>query len=186
MQLVRIVAATLVAALTAIASPAAAQVTGNGGFDAPMSALTDQAFIEKFVEANNQEILQAAAQLHSRDAGVRLFARTMIADHTSANVQGEAIARNLGLQVPHAILSEGAAVPVPPASSARSYMTEQVTNHEAVIAVLRQESKFGSNAQLKTLAMHVLLVAQAHLAMAQQYLSSGTVSPEVVPTPPQN
>jgi putative membrane protein len=173
-----------VAAITGLASfatPAIAQDTTGG---------VDQAFVTQFVHANDHEIEQAQAELTTAtDAGVILFANTIIKDHTAANGQVAAAARSLGLTYPQSHITTGSnKVPTSPGSMAspmtpRAYMNLQVQEHQAAIGLLQGEADNGSSGQLKTIAAQTLPVVKAHLAMAQQFLTSGTVSPEVLPTP---
>jgi putative membrane protein len=181
MQFVKALALATVAGFTSFAAPAGAQDTTGG---------VDQTFVTQFVHGNNHEIEQAQAELTTAtDPGIILFANTMIKDHTAANGQVAAAAQSLGLTYPQSHITTGhTKVPNSPGASAapmtpRSYMELQVQEHQAVIGLLQGEADNGSSAQLKTIAAQILPVAKAHLAMAQQFLASGTVSPEVLPTP---
>jgi putative membrane protein len=180
MQFFRPLAVIAIAGLASFAVPAGAQDTTGG---------VDQAFVTQFVHANDHEIEQAQAELTTAtDPGVILFANTMIKDHTAANSQVAAAARALGLTYPQSHIqtgSHGATSPGRAASpmSPHAYMELQVQEHQSVIGLLQGEADNGSSAQLKTIAAQTLPAAKAHLAMAQQFLASGTVSPEVLPTP---
>jgi putative membrane protein len=180
MRFPRPLALAVIVALTTFAAPAGAQDTTGG---------VDQAFVTQFVHGNDHEIEQAQAELTTAtDPGIILFANTMIKDHTAANGQVAAAARSLGLTYPQSHIQTGSQGATSPGRSAspmtpRTYMELQVQEHESVIGLLQGEADNGSSAQLKTIAAQTLPVAKAHLAMAQQFLASGTVSPEVLPTP---
>jgi putative membrane protein len=181
MQFLRPLALAAIAGFASFAAPAIAQDASGG---------VDQAFVTQFVHANNHEIEQAQAELSTAtDPGIILFANTMIKDHAAANGQVAATARSLGLTYPQSHVTTGRnTAPNSPGAAAspmtpRSYMELQVQEHQAAIGLLQGEADNGSSAQLKTLAAQTLPVAKAHLAMAQQFLASGTVSPEVLPTP---
>jgi len=180
MQLLRPLALTAIAAFAGLAIPAIGQDSTGG---------VDQAFVTQFVHANDHEIEQAQAELLvATDPGVILFAKTMIKDHTAANGQVAAVARTLGLTYPQSHIQTGKRMPTSSGASAspmsqQAYMTLEVQDHQTVIGLLQGEADNGSSAQLKTVAAQTLPVAKAHLAMAQQFLASGTVTPEVLPAP---
>lgn len=186
MQSIRILAVLLAVAIGGASIPAAAQVTANGGFDAPMSAITDQNFVSELIQENNRQIERADAQLHSGNADVRAFAHTTFVESLAANAQVEATARSLGFKVPDAILSAYSVRAAPPAIPDRAFMAQQVTAQQDIVIALRHETKYASTPQIKTLAMHLLPVAQTHLIMAQQYIAVGKITPIPMPTPPQN
>ena len=169
MRFPRSLALAVIVGLTTFAAPAGAQDTTGS---------IDQAFVTQFVHGNDHVIEQAQAELTTAtDPGVILFANTIIKDHTAANAQVTAAARSLGLTYPQ---SAGRTFsPVTP----RTYMELQVQEHQSVIGLLQGEADNGSSAQLKTIAAQTVPVAKAHLAMAQQFLASGSVAPEVLPTP---
>jgi putative membrane protein len=171
------------------AAPSFAQDAGTAGGHGATGA--DQNFVTQLIRANDQEIDQAQAQLNAANgnAGITLFAKTMIADHTAANAQVAGIAAGLGLTYPKSHVATGSsnATGTKPmaAMTPQAYMVAQVAAHQQAIALLQGEIANGSSEQLKTLASQLLPTVKAHLAMAQQYVASGTVSPEVTPTPGQ-
>jgi len=180
MQLPKPFALAIIVGLATLDAPAGAQDTTGG---------VDQAFVTQFVHANDHEIEQAQAELtDAADPGIILFANTMIKDHAAANGQVAAAARSLGLTYPQSHIMTGRQGATSPGRSAspmspKAYMELQVQEHQSVIGLLQGEADNGSSAQLKTIAAQTLPVAKAHLAMAQQFLTSGTVSPEVLPSP---
>ncbi|HEY1682660.1 MAG TPA: DUF4142 domain-containing protein [Candidatus Tumulicola sp.] len=181
--------ALIAVAVAAISIPVLAQ-TGEG------SNAFDQKFVTMAMQSNNTEIDQAHAILAKHpNASVRLFANTMIKDHTTASSTLGAIAHSLNLSYPNSHVqtgsSTGAGTP-PPASgsgavmsttSARSYMQLQVKEHNDAIALFQNEARNGGSGQLRTFAADTLPTLKAHLAMANQYLASGTITPKPTPTP---
>jgi putative membrane protein len=180
MQFLRPLALAAIAGFATLAIPAAAQDTTGG---------VDQTFVTQFVHANDHEIEQAKAELTTAtDPGIILFANTMIKDHTAANAQVAGVARALGLTYPQSHIQTGKQLPASTGAQAspmspKAYMELQVQEHQNAIGLLQGEADNGSSAQLKTIAAQTLPVAKAHLTMAQQFLATGTVSPEVLPTP---
>jgi putative membrane protein len=181
--------ALVAVAVAAISIPVLAQ-TGQG------SNAFDQKFVTMAMHANNTEIDQARAILANHpNASIRLFANTMIRDHTTASSTLAAIAHSLNLSYPNSQVQTGSATGAgtpPPASgstammspaSARSYIQLQVKEHQDAILLFQNEARNGGSGQLRTFAAETLPILKAHLAMANQYLASGTISPEATPTP---
>lgn len=176
---------------------ASAQDTGTGSAGATGPSSVDQQFVTSAVNANDAEIDQAQAELTgTSDPGVKMYAQRIINDHSTANSQLAAIAQSLNLNFPKSHIaqsSEGDNATPPPAAagpnpkspmSPKSYMSEQVTDHQQAIALFENEAHNGSSASLRTYAAETLPALKAHLTMAQQYVSTGKFSPVATPTPP--
>lgn len=152
----------------------------------------DQQFVTDAINGGNQEIEQAQAQLRSADPSVRLYAQTIIRDHTAANSQIIAEAKALGLTYPDSRVqvSEPGETGTPPpatgtsmpAMSPTAYMQQEVADHQKTIGLFKGEAANGSQ-RMRTVAAQSLPILQSHLAMAEQYLRTGHVSPEQTPTP---
>lgn len=149
------------AAAAACMLPASAQMMRASSMDA--------AFLKKAIVAGEQEVADAKMETSSSNRSVQYFANRMIHDHSLANGQLIALARKEGVAVPPA--------PNPgPAMSAQAYMQHQVTDHEQAVALFQKEAADGSGAA-KSLAMKTLPVLKQHLAMAKQFVQSGTITP---------
>jgi putative membrane protein len=175
-------------AVAALASPVLAQ-TGLG------ANAFDTKFVQAAMQADSTEIEQARAELQaSNDPSVQLYARTIIKDHTTATSQLAALAQSLNVSYPdmhvQANTPDTMGSPPPggaaanPSMSATAYFQGQVKAHQEAILLFQNEARNGGSAQLKRFAADELPTLNAHLAMAQQYLSSGTITPEATPTPP--
>jgi len=206
--------ATVAALFALLAAPSGAQGTTSGATganpsnnSAPSNA-ADQSFVQQAIKANDQEIDEAQAELKStNDPSVRLFAQRMINDHTAANAQIAAVAKNFNMQYPssHIVNDQGGGAQnqmnasqtlgsPPPAAmkpdtaaamSPRDYMQKEVQDHQQAIALFENEAKNGSP-QFKTLAGTMLPELRAHLAMAHQYTNTGRITPVETPTPAAN
>ncbi len=172
--------------LSIFAGPVAAQPV-----DTMSPTSVDQEFVTQAVRGGNMEIEEAQAQLGSSDAGIRLYAQTIIRDHAAANGQIIAVAKSLNLTYPESRVQvgEGNDMGTPPpggsnatAMPADAYMKKEVTDHQRTIALFKGEAANGAR-QLRTVAAQILPILQSHLAMAEQYLKTGHVSPEVTPSP---
>jgi putative membrane protein len=171
-----------------------AQSAGTGP-DVNNANSVDRQFVQQAMIANAEEIKTADAERYSHNASVRLFARTMIRDHGQSVGQLASIANQLNIPYPkagvvHVNTSGGepssatngthvAANPAPP----RTYMQNEVSDHQKAIALYENEMRNGSNQQLRSYAGSVLPQLKNHLTMAQQFMTVGRVSPEPKPTP---
>src|SRR5579862_3092678 len=184
-----------IALLLAFAVRTSAQ--NAGAQNAPESANTvDQQFVTAAIKGGDKELDQAQAQLNgSSNPSVKLFAQTIIRDHTTANSQLAAIAKNLNLQYPQSHIetttssdamgtpAPAAAKPNPSRMSDQTYMQQEVAAHQQTIALFENEVKNGGSQQLRTAAAQLLPILKAHLAMAEQYMNTGQVTPETPPAP---
>jgi putative membrane protein len=194
------IAAFGAALLLASAVPAGAQATNN-----EQSTNVDQQFVTQAMKGGDEEIDQAQAEIRgSQDPSVKMFAQTIVRDHTTANGQIAAVARNLNLKYPQEHVQTTASIGTAGApgdatattggrgaSSAKvaamtpqAYMQKEVRDHQQTIALFENEVKNGGSQELRTIAAQTLPTLKAHLAMAQQYMNTGRVSPESTPTPP--
>ena len=142
--------------------------------------------------------------LASKDPKVRLFAQTMITQHTLANTKLAALAEQYGIAYPkrsvqnvneepnattshsiNATRSGTNKAAHPPVGSGmmspRAYMTNEVRDHQATITMFKDAAKNGSNAAIRTYIGNTLPILEGHLAMAQAYLAG---RPMVVPKEP--
>ena len=135
----------------------------------------DQAFLQKAVDAGNQEIADGRAHQNSSDTGVRTFATTMVRDHNLANAKLEAVAKQFNVTLKEQ-------TPTPSHADGASYVRGEVADHQQAIDLFQKEATGGSAAVVRSLAANTLPVLKQHLQMAQQYVSTGTVTPEPAPT----
>lgn len=151
----------------AFCAPAPAQQA-----DTDQANAADQQFVTQAIAGGNEEIAQARAELQSTsDSSVKIFAQTMIRDHTKANTQIIAQAQAMGLKAPDSSFSGQSASPMP----AAAYMRSEVADHEKTIALFKGEERNGSR-QMATVAAAITPVLDNHLAMAQQYVRTGQIS----------
>jgi len=154
--------------------PACAQ----SGADADAIA-ADQQFVAQAIDGGNKEIAQAKAELHgTSNPNVRLFAQTMIEDHTAANAQIGAVARSIGMNVPPPPLSFALPAAMPDAA----YMSDEIAEHQKTIELFEAE-KINGTAPMESCAAQILPMLYHHLAMAQQFERTGHVAPEPTPSP---
>ena len=156
---------------TLAATATLALITGGCAFaqssSDPNGAQVDTTFVQKAAEANTREIREANLELGSGDARARTFARTMIRDHTKAENQLAAIARQLGDREQ---LRAGAGAAVPPGRlDGRAYLRHEIPVHQQAIALYQEESAHGRDDTLRRYAAQTLPVLQHHLTMAESF-----------------
>ncbi|MBV9402543.1 MAG: DUF4142 domain-containing protein [Candidatus Eremiobacteraeota bacterium] len=180
----------LAAASAVMAQPAAREHTQ-----------ADRDFVMKAMQTGDAEIAEARAELKSKDATVRAFARRMILDHTAANTQLAQLAEQKGIPYPHTnvnVTSEaGNAKPntathatggyVAGALSPRAYMQKEVIDHQAAIALFKAGAKSGSDNDIRVFIGNSLPMLEGHLKMAQDYLAGRrVVMPPLAPSSENN
>ncbi|MGN6392105.1 MAG: DUF4142 domain-containing protein [Gemmatimonadales bacterium] len=159
------------------ASGAATNATGSSG------TLTDANIVALLDEANKADSAAGAYALtKAHDAGVKTFAKMMMGEHHALRVQGQALAKKLGI------------TPQPPANDPvaaagktemdslqaagkgaafdRAYIDQEVGIHKAVIDLAEKAHDQTQNAQLKALIEKAKPTLQKHLDRAESLQKS--------------
>ena len=139
-----------------------------------LSNLTDEQFVQKASAAGLGEVnlgMLAARQASSPD--VKKFAQRMVDDHTKANQELNQIAdkkrirpapamdekhRNLATQLGK----------LTGADFDRTYLKDQVKDHEEAVALFEAEAKNGKDPDLKAFASKALPTLKEHLEMVRK------------------
>jgi putative membrane protein len=168
------VARLLIAASVAglLAAPALAQNSQGGDLSSQ-----DRAFVEQAAQGNVAEVQEG--QLAMRQAAspaVREFGRWMFTDHTGMDKWLAVVAVREGLQVPTTPNQEQAQrlsrlQGLRGEQFDRTYIPDQVQDHERTIALFQREAQSGQNPQLKFFAQQAIPVLEQHLAEAQELQS---------------
>ncbi|RKQ87944.1 putative membrane protein [Solirubrobacter pauli] len=159
----------IVAALAALslAAPAAASAR-------PADFPEDRSFLVNAARSNLAEIATARLALReSDDAGVRAYARRMVADHTAAQTELKGIARAWSTSVPTAPSSkqkrDAARLGALDGSAFdRTYLRRQIVAHRQTLGVCLLEIDGGKVASLRAYASKTAPVVRGHLALAKQ------------------
>jgi len=156
-----IVLAGCLTSATAFAQPAA-PASGDAGFMSTAMA------------SGLAEIDEARMVLRkSQNPAVQAFAQRMIQDHSLADSQLEAMAKEKGLPIPQTPTPQQQAQ----ASQLQSlsgqqfdanYARDQVKDHEQAVALFQQEMNSTGDLQIRNLAATTLPVLQQHLKLARQ------------------
>lgn len=157
----------------------ATAATSTGDAAASATAPSDANIMALISEANNAEIQAARAALtKGASAGVRSFAQQMIHDHRRMQAQGDRLAKQL-LITPQPPASDSLAQHVQQEQSQlsglkkgpefdRAYVTDQVADHQSVLAMLQQFQSTAQHPELKDLIAKAIPNVQSHLDRAQK------------------
>ena len=152
-------------------------VLATGHAMAEMSS-TDRTFATKAAEGGQAEVV--LGQLATQKAAspqVRQFGQRMVTDHSKANQDLMAIAKQQNLTLPTKLNSEAMATEKRLQNESgksfdKAYSQDMVQDHKQDIADFQKEANSGQDPALKGFAQKYLPVLQQHLQMAQQLPNS--------------
>ena len=141
-------------------SPKAAKIASKLAGGGKLSA-SDRNFMVAAAKGGQMEVEwgKLAAQ-NGRDANVKKFGNRMVTDHSKANYELMALAKEEGVSLPHAKASGKW-------KSDRDYINMMVKDHEKDLAEFQNEASNGTDPDLKKFADKYSKVVQAHLDMAK-------------------
>jgi putative membrane protein len=130
-----------------------------------MAKTSDQAFVQKASAAGLAEVqdAQRALKTSHRD-DVKRTAQQLLSDHTAANSKLKSLADRKNMTVATTPASS------PPGSGAdfdAKYISSQIKAHEDAIALFREQSKSGTDNDLRAFATETLPTLEKHLSMLQ-------------------
>ncbi len=147
--------------------------TTSGAVAATLSA-NDKDFITKASQGGMIEIQTSKlAKKVSTNDSVKVFAQTMIDDHTKASKKLSAIAKKLGATVPKDLDTEhkGQLDQLKAASVGdfdQKFIAIQDKDHNEAVNAFQKEASTGDDPQLKSFAAKTLPTLQGHLEMVKQ------------------
>ncbi|MDR3535474.1 MAG: DUF4142 domain-containing protein [Acetobacteraceae bacterium] len=133
----------------------------------------DQAFLLRTASGSMTEIqLGQIAQQKATSSDVRQLARRMVADHTAASQDLQAIADEQGLTLPDQPERMAQAMTqrlrgTTGSDFDQAYVQQVVRYHQQDLAAFRREVRSGQDPDLKAFAQKYLLMIQQHLQLAQ-------------------
>jgi putative membrane protein len=143
-------------------APAPTQKTATGTTKAAKLSAADKNFMMSAAKGGMMEVEwgKLAAQ-NSQNADVKKFGNRMVADHSKANSELMALAKEEGVTLP------GAKSPGKWKSD-KDYMDMMVKDHEQDLAEFQKQAQSGTDPDLKAFAAKYSKVVQQHLKMAQE------------------
>ena len=162
----------------ATATPSDTGASAAGGPTTPKGGLSDSNIVALLDEANKADSAAGAVAVKkATDPDVKAFAKLMMADHHAMRVQGEALAKQLGV------------TPKPPerdplagyvrnetdalkktakgAEFDRTYIDHEVSIHQAVLDFANQARVTTQTAELRDLIEKAIPIVKKHLDQAQ-------------------
>jgi putative membrane protein len=145
-------------------TPAAAKAGGSA----------DKAFVREAASGGMLEVelgKMAASQAANED--VKRFGQRMVDDHSKANNDLSAVARQKNVALPDELEAKHKAVrdklaKLSGAAFDQAYMKDMVSDHQKDVAAFGHEAKDGSDPDVKAFASRTLPVLEEHLKMARE------------------
>jgi putative membrane protein len=140
--------------------------------------LADSVFIAKAAAGGRAEVeLGNLALGKTTNSSVKDFANMMITDHTKANEELMAMAKNKSFTLADSLDGEHKAKAdnlrnLSGAAFDKAYMATMVEDHQKTLELMRTEASTGVDANLKDFAAKTAPVVQTHLEHAQRLQSS--------------
>jgi putative membrane protein len=122
----------------------------------------DKTFMQNAAKGGMMEVqMGKLASQNAQNADVKKFGNRMVTDHSKANSELTALAKEEGVALP------GAKAPGKWKSD-KDYINMMVKDHEEDLAEFQKEAKSGTDPDLKKFADKYSKVVSAHLKMAQE------------------
>ncbi len=150
------------------------QNTGNANRETGNVSSADKRFVTKAAEGGLAEVeLGNLAQSKAENQKVKDFAQRMVTDHSKANQELKSIAEKQNVTLPTQPDSKQRSEKdrlekMSGASFDRSYIDEQVRDHEKDVAEFRQEANSGKDPEVKQWAQNTLPILEEHLKLAKE------------------
>lgn len=153
---------------------AAAPVSTLSAQEQMAGAKADSAFIQKAASGGLLEVrLGKMAQQKAQNPAVKQFGRRMVTDHSKANQQLAAAARQVGVQPPTKLAPQHQEEVKQLSGKSgkdfdRAYMDLMVKDHIEDIREFQQEASSGSAPAIKQFASQTLPTLEQHFTLAKQ------------------
>jgi len=134
----------------------------------------DRAFVMEAGPGGLTEVeLGRLAAQKGQSADVKRFGQRMVSDHSKANTELKKLAASKGITLPAEMNAEQMAehaklAKLSGAEFDREYMTLMVEDHDKDVAAFLDESKDGSDPDIKSFAAKTLPTLQEHQRMAKE------------------
>lgn len=135
-------------------------------------------FLKKAAMAGMAEIaLGKLAEQKASSPAVKSFAREMVADHTQANAELAALAKQKGYELPtqldeKTLATEAELRKLSGAEFDQAYMAQMTKDHDKVVEAFENASKSSTDDDVKAFAAKTLPTLQGHLEQARQTRAS--------------
>lgn len=146
--------------------------SGNSGRRSGATSV-DKRFMHDAAQGGMAEVeLGRLAAERASSEEVKKFGQRMIDDHTKAGDQLKEVAGKQGVQLPATLstkdkMTKERLAKLRGGQFDKAYMADMVKDHVKDVADFRQESKMGSNAEVKDFATQTLPILEDHLRQAK-------------------
>ncbi len=167
-------AAMLVAVPAGVDARQPAGTTSNVTVPDKSNALTDAEFLKKAAQSNMTEVDLGQVAVHRANSPVvKQFAQRMIDDHTKANNELMAIARQEGVQIPKQIGTDHRQAmdrlsKLDGPDFDHAYMRYEMDQHARDVALFQRHADVGHDAQVKAWVQKTLPTLQQHEQLAKE------------------
>jgi putative membrane protein len=160
------------AASAQVSAPSASPMAQESSSANASLSLQDQDFIKLAAISGMSEIDDGNLATSKGDPSVKALGTMMVSDHTKANDQLLAIAKQKGVTPPMQVDAKHVAITaklktLSGAAFDHEYLSTELTGHEMTIAVFKAEISKGSDADLKAFASATLPILEHHLSMVE-------------------
>jgi putative membrane protein len=134
----------------------------------------DVLFVQEAARSNLAEITEGNLAIQrAPEVSIRDFGSRMVTDHTAQTAMLTSAATNAGIPVPTDLdaahqAEANALSQLSGTTFDRAYLADQVTGHQATLAILQQEVAMGQDPGLVQVAQTAIPVVQDHLNMAEK------------------
>jgi putative membrane protein len=141
-------------------SPLSSKIAATLGAGAKLS-VSDKAFMRNAAKGGQMEVEWGKlAEQNGHDPNVKNFGKKMVTDHSKANKELMALAKEEGVSLPRGNAAGKW-------KSDKNYINMMVKDHEKDLAEFQKEASSGSDPDLKKFADKYSKVVQAHLDIAK-------------------
>ncbi|HUA17649.1 MAG TPA: DUF4142 domain-containing protein [Bryobacteraceae bacterium] len=140
---------------------------------------SDRTFLNMAADTNMTEAhLGQMAQTDASASSVRDFGQTLTRDHTNAYQSLTELANQAGVTIPKGIdirrdHSVEALARLKGANFDRSFLKQEVQDHETALAAFKREAEHGHDAAVKAYAGKMVPILEGHLRTAQRLEKNG-------------
>ena len=143
-------------------APTAKPAAGSAAKAGSKLSAADKTFMMNAAKGGMMEVeMGKMAAQNAQNADVKKFGNRMVTDHSKANNELMALAKEEGVSLPGA-KSAGKW------KSDKDYMTDMVKDHQADLAEFQKEAQSGTDPDVKAFAAKGAKMVSSHLKMAEQ------------------
>jgi putative membrane protein len=138
----------------------------------------DRMFVEEAAKGGMHEVHMGHLGIeHGQSQAIKTLSQRLVSDHTKANKELEALAKQKGIMLPADEAKAVSSMPLAKQSGSefdREFANMQIQDHQKDIAAFEKEASSGSDPDIKQWASKTLPTLREHLALAQAAAKADT------------